>query len=118
MASPQITVSIGRNYGPAHVQAGMPMSYRRWNTYKAEVSTLFMYNGTVIGSTFGRSVWRYDDSSEWTYEQSFTIYVTDVDPADHPAIRRQLSYLAHKYGQDSIAVTVADPTFITAVSPS
>ena len=114
--SPQLTVSIGRNYGTADPRYGTPLSYRRWNAYKSEVMILLMYNGTVIGSTAGRSVWRDDESGLWTYEQSFTIYAVGVAVEDHFSIRRQLAKIAAKYGQDSIAVTVADPSFIRAAS--
>lgn len=115
----QVTVSIGRNYGhnakspvrgrPWH---GRPMSAAEWRRYRRDLfGIMLMPSGATFAfANDGVSCWQDDDGIVW--EQSYTLGVTGISAADHAGIRRQLAALRERFQQDSIAVTVADPSFI------
>lgn len=132
---PQVTVSIGRNIGHAGIAGrpqrstlhnrisfpiapntfGRPMNAYRWSEYRREVTALFMgLSADIIGFTNGRSL--FDLDGERVFETSFTLYVGNLEPRFHLFVRTELAALAYKYGQDSVAVTVADPAFVAARS--
>lgn len=118
---PQITVSIGRAYGHAAKSPkrgvswyGRPMSAEMWRRYRTEVFSILIGapGGAVALTTDGVSLWQDEDGLVW--EHSYTVAVVGIAPAHHANIRRQLAEVAAEYQQDSIAVTVADPSFIPA----
>lgn len=134
----QVTVSIGRNVGHVGIAGrpqcsvygyrtalaiapgtfGKPMSAYRWSEYRREVTALLMgiEHAYIIGRSNGRSHFTLD--GEDVSESSYTVYVGGVEPRFYQYLKVELAVLAHKYGQDSIAVTVADPMFIIARNPS
>ncbi len=118
---PQVTVSIGRNYGhdaksPVRHNSwyGRKMSAKVWRQYRSDLnSTLLLIPGANAEfTTLGGSAWR--DESGIVWEDSFTIGVTGIAPVYHTTLRHHLADLCKRYQQDSIAVTVADPSFIPA----
>lgn len=96
----QVTVSIGRNIGD------QPMSSDQWSAFRFALLDV-LDKGEHLFTTSGRS------HSRWGDEDSLTVAV-DVLEEQIPAIRSALAQLAADYQQQTIALTIADPEFISA----
>lgn len=105
-----IVVSAGRNVGDE------PMSAERWAAFRLSICALFphrIFTGTGIGEYEGAR------------EESFTV-VAPFTPGDWAMsaspelyvryVRAHLANLAKEYGQECIALTIAEPDLVTPES--
>ena len=93
-------VSIGRNVGAE------PMSAERWKAFRRETAVVVgAHCGQVV--TRAKGVGVFDGVSEST-----AIVVADGAPQDADAFADSIGALARRYGQDAIAVAVADVKFV------
>lgn len=116
---PQVTVSIGRNYGHGAISPvrhlpwfGKPMSAKAWRQYRADVYDVLAEHGSIVLATDGVSVWRDSENGICT-ETSYTVAATGIHPNYHVAIRKALRSACRRNQQDSIAITLADPSFLS-----
>lgn len=116
---PQITVSIGRNYGHGAKSPvrgsdwfGRPMTATVWKSYKAAVYDMLAACGATIAWVTEGSSWWKDHTGVICREQSYTVAAIGISPAFHYGVKAELRSLCRQFQQDSIAVTVSDPAFI------
>ncbi len=85
------------------------MSYRQWRNFRNDLVDILTYRfgGTIVFATLGVS------HSDWGKERSYTIGVTGISLESWRKLEIALSHLAFLYDQDAIAVTAADPLFIS-----
>lgn len=100
---PNVIVSIGRNI------KNQPMNSQAWDMFKALTKNIvylrcpeIYFIGTGMGYYAGAT------------EESFTIIGGLHEDANMSNMKRELAELAKDFGQECIAVTVADPTFVSA----
>lgn len=97
-----LVVSIGRNVG------GEPMADEAWNDFRSDTAEAVREHvaGPVVFAGSGYGEW------EETREESFTILVAEASAryARYFELRAALGRLAREYGQDAVAVSVADET--------
>lgn len=101
-----VTVTIGRNVGDE------PMSGKEWHKFKTAVrTTLSSLGGTVYvnGAEAYDSVWV---SGTGNVRETSATYVADV--TDVHNVRIVLAYLAGRYQQDAIALTIGETELIGA----
>lgn len=100
MSGRNVIVSIGRNVGDE------PMSNERWIDFKLSVCSLFpqrIFTGTGIGEYEG------------TKEESFSVIAPA--PTEVWFLRGVLRALAREYGQECIALSIAEPEMIGPDEP-
>jgi len=97
-------VSIGRNIGDE------PMRAESWRDFRAAVAAVLEDNvGRLVSETVGRGY--YGGAAEDT-----AVVVAEGSPAllARDDLERRLAILARRYGQESIALTIGEPTFVPA----
>lgn len=100
---PNAIVSIGRNI------KGQPMNNEAWDMFKALTKNI-MYLRCPEIYFIGEGKGYY----EGQVEISFTIIGCLHEDASLSNLKHELAALAKDFNQDCIALTVADPTFVSA----
>lgn len=102
-------VSIGRNV------KSVPMDITRWQEFQTVVMNACKeYAEQVVFSGCGVGSW------EGNTEESFTVIATRkyakswaTSVMNYESLKQDLAMAAHRFGQDSIALTCGDPEFVS-----
>jgi hypothetical protein len=103
-----VTVSIGRNAARGEAV----LDNAEWGDFIVKTRDAVASYGDVVQFGYVTGVWN------GVQEESYTVTVVLSEWADHGLgfLRARLAYLARQYGQESIALTTAEPRFIQAAS--
>lgn len=98
-----VTVSIGRNVGPADA-----LNDDDWLTFRAEVAF-------ILGQTIGKADTHHSGSGVWNGRTEESVIYSVFTPKPYlKALTDQLAALAEYFRQDTIAVTIGQPLFVAA----
>lgn len=84
------------------------MSEEEWERFSSDVVRILRSNTESIHFVgWGQGVY------EGMTEESFTVIASDPSHTALAAIRVSLAYMCDAYGQEAIAVSQGDPTYVT-----
>lgn len=110
-----IVISIGRNNGTLNpvpiVKPGESLPEATWRAFMHEILVAASQAGLVKHFTgVGTGVYEGAMEESWT-----AIYSADLDDEEIDSLSRSLALIGFRYGQDSVAVTVGETAFASAL---